>query len=244
MDKRTFIKTSALAGAGILASRKGHAAGTPLTSLQGLIPDKLVDSNGTYILPPLDYPYDALEPHIDEETLHLHHDKHHAGYVKGLNKASAALKDAVEKNDFALVKHWERELAFHGAGHFLHSIYWKNMSPKKSAPSGTLKKYLSRDFGSMDQFVAYFSAATKKVEGSGWGILAWQPVAGKLVVLQAEKHQNLSQWLSLPLLVCDVWEHAYYLKYRNKRGDYIRNFFEVVNWDDVGNRLDHLLSTK
>jgi Fe-Mn family superoxide dismutase len=242
MDKRTFLKTTALAGAGLLAARQGHTTGAGLTALQGLIPDKLTDGNGNYILPPLDYSYDALEPHIDEQTLHLHHDKHHAGYVKGLNKATAALKTAAEKNDFGLVKHWERELAFHGSGHFLHSIYWKNMSPKKSVPTGRLKKFINRDFGSLDKFTAYFSAATKKVEGSGWGILAWQPVANKLVVLQAEKHQNLSQWLSIPLLVCDVWEHAYYLKYQNKRGDYIRNFFEVVNWDDVGNRLEHLLN--
>ncbi len=241
MDKRTFIKTSALAGAGLLAAGQGKASVRSLLAMKDLIPDKLVDDRGVYILPPLDYPYNALEPHIDEQTLHIHHDKHHAGYVRGLNKATQALADAVEKEDFALVKHWERQLAFTGAGHFLHSIYWKNMSPHKSTPSGDLKKYITRDFGSVDKLVSYFSAVTKSVEGSGWGILAWQPVAGKLVVLQAEKHQNLSQWLSIPILVCDVWEHAYYLKYQNKRGDYIRNFFDVVNWDDVGARLDLLL---
>ena len=242
MDKRTFLKTSVLAGAGLMAGRQGTTSTAGLPALQDLIPDQLVNDKGVYVLPPLDYAYDALEPHIDAQTMHLHHDKHHAGYVRGLNKATQALADAVEKEDFSLVKHWERQLAFTGSGHFLHAIYWKNMAPGRSTPSGDLKKYIIRDFGSVEKLITYFSAATKSVEGSGWGILAYQPVADKLVVLQAEKHQNLSQWISIPLLVCDVWEHAYYLKYQNKRADYIRNFFDVVNWDDVGKRLDLLLN--
>ncbi len=240
MDKRTFLKSTLLAGAGIWAfTRPGEAAG--MSSLQEWIPDRLVDEKGQYILPPLDYGYDALEPHIDARTLRIHHDKHHAGYVKGLNKATAAVAEALDKGDMALVKYWERELAFHGAGHFLHSIYWKNMGPRHSQPSGDLKRLITRDFGSFDRFRTYFAAATAKVEGSGWGILAWQPAAAKLVVLQAEKHQNLSQWLTIPILVCDVWEHAYYLKYQNRRKEYIDHFFEVVNWDDVSLRLDLLL---
>ncbi len=244
MDKRTFFKSAALAGAGLFAARVGSTA-TPDFPVAGFFsPGPLTNDKGEYILPPLDYPYNALEPHIDEQTLKLHHDKHHAGYVKGLNRATQAVREASEKGDFSLIKHWERELAFHGAGHVLHSIYWKNMTPRKTSPSGTLKKYIARDFGTQEGFVKYFSAATKSVEGSGWGILAYQTGTDKLVVLQAEKHQNLSQWISIPLLVCDVWEHAYYLKYQNKRADYIRNFFDVVNWDDVASRLEYLLSLK
>ena len=244
MDKRTFFKSTALAGAGLLAARVGSTATPDSSFLNLLMPEPLTNDKGEYVLPPLAYPYDALEPHIDEQTLRIHHDKHHAGYVRGLNRATQAIRTAQEKNDYALIKYWERELAFHGAGDILHSIYWKNMTPKTTHPSATLKKYFNKDFGTMETFIKYFSAATKSVEGSGWGILAYQTGTDKLVVLQAEKHQNLSQWISIPILVCDVWEHAYYLKYQNKRADYIRNFLDVVNWEDVGNRLDHLLSCK
>ncbi len=244
MNKRTFFKSAAMAGAGLFTIRSLAYGENGSSIISPLMPGPLTNSKGEYILPPLDYPYNALEPHIDEQTMRLHHDKHHAGYVKGLNKATQAVKTAIEQNDYALIKYWERELAFHGSGHVLHSVYWKNMTPKTTRPSDTLKKYINRDFGSLNNFISYFSAASKKVEGSGWGILAYQTGTDKLVVLQAEKHQNLSQWISVPILVCDVWEHAYYLKYQNKRADYIRNFMDVVNWDDVGNRLDHLLSLK
>lgn len=192
-----------------------------------------------HVLPPLDYPYEALEPHIDAQTMRLHHDIHHLAYVNGLNNAEAKLAAARESNDFALVKHWERELAFHGAGHFLHCIFWKNMSPNGGGkPTGALLNNLEKDFGSYDAFVAHFKAAAAAVEGSGWALLVKNWPANKLEILMAEKHQNLTQWVTEPLIALDVWEHAYYLKYQNKRADYVTAFLNVVNWKDVEARFE------
>ncbi len=192
-------------------------------------------------LPPLPYAYDALEPHIDEQTMRLHHDKHHLGYVNGLNKAEEKLAEARAAGDFAMVKHWSREAAFHGSGHFLHAIFWPNMAPAGNggggAPSGTLAEQINKDFGSFEAFKAHFTAAAGAVEGSGWALLVWQPVGEKLEVLQSEKHHNLTQWGVVPLLVLDVWEHAYYLKYQNNRGAYVDAWWNVVNWSDVAERF-------
>jgi Fe-Mn family superoxide dismutase len=191
-----------------------------------------------HTLPPLPYAYNALEPHIDEATMKLHHDKHHQAYVDGLNKAEEMLAAARSENNFGLVKHWEREAAFHGSGHFLHVVFWENMGPGKGgAPKGDLAKAVERDFGSFDAFKNHFTAAANAVEGSGWAILGYRPMDGKLAVLQAEKHQQLTQWGIVPLLCLDVWEHAYYLKYQNKRADYTKAWWNVVNWDDVSNRF-------
>jgi len=190
-------------------------------------------------LPPLPYPYDALEPYIDEQTMRLHHDIHHLGYVKGLNTAEEKLAEARNSGDFGLVKHWSREAAFHGAGHLLHSIFWTNMTAADRAaakPSGELSQAIDRSFRGFDGFKAQFKAAANAVEGSGWGILAYRPADDSLVILQAEKHQNLTQWGVVPLLVLDVWEHAYYLKYQNKRPEYVKSFFNIINWDDVAER--------
>ena len=193
-------------------------------------------------LPPLDYPYDALEPHIDEQTMRLHHDIHHNSYVVGLNKASEMLAKARAEGDYALVKHWSRELAFHGSGHIMHSIFWKNMSPDGGGePTGELAEAINRDFGSFESFKAHFLAAANQVEGSGWAVLGCHCIEGKfqhLVILQSEKHQNLTQWGVTPLLALDVWEHAYYLKYQNKRPEFTKAFFNVVNWDDVAQRFN------
>jgi len=190
---------------------------------------------------PLPYAYDALEPYIDAQTMHLHHDIHHAAYVAGLNNAEAKLAEARQASDFSLVKHWSREAAFHGSGHLLHSIFWPNMiaAPQaKAAPDGTLAEAINRDFGSFEAFKAQFTAASVAVEGSGWGILAYRPDDDALVILTAEKHQNLTQWGVAPLLVLDVWEHAYYLKYQNRRAEYVKNFFNIINWDDVAARYE------
>jgi Fe-Mn family superoxide dismutase len=192
-------------------------------------------------LPDLPYGYDALEPYIDEQTMRLHHDIHHAGYVKGLNTAEAKLEEARASGDYALIKHWSRDAAFHGSGHLLHSIFWPNMiaaSEAKAAPTGSLAEAIDRSFGSFEAFKAQFIAASNAVEGSGWGILAYRPADESLVILTAEKHQNLTQWGVSPLLVLDVWEHAYYLKYQNRRGEYVSNFFNIINWSDVADRFE------
>ena len=190
-----------------------------------------------YTLPPLPYAYDALEPHIDKETLMIHHDKHHAGYVKKLNAALQKLSVARKSSDYSLIKHLSRDLAFNGSGHILHSLYWQSMSPKgERKPKGELLAAIIKDFGSLKNFNDQFQSATKAVEGSGWGILCFEPLGNRLIILQAEKHQNLSIWNVYPLLVCDVWEHAYYLKYQNRRGEYIKNFMKIINWSTAENR--------
>jgi len=202
-----------------------------------------VSSDGEFVLPDLPYPYDALEPHIDKETMHLHHDIHHAGYVKGLNSAIAKLDEAHVTGDTSLIKHWSRELAFHGSGHFLHAIFWQNMSPTGGGnPAGALASAIDKDFGGFDAFKTHFSSASSSVEGSGWGILGYHPAADRLLILQAEKHQDLTAQGIIPLLVLDVWEHAYYLHYQNRRGDYVAAFFNVINWSDVESR--YLIATK
>jgi superoxide dismutase, Fe-Mn family len=189
-------------------------------------------------LPPLPYDYNALEPHIDEQTMRLHHDKHHLAYVNGLNTAETKLAEAREKGDFALVKHWSREAAFHGAGHFLHTIFWENMSPNGGGePDGKLADAIAARFGSFKSFMAHFKAAGAAVEGSGWVLLVKNQMTQALDILTSEKHQNLSQWVTTPLLVCDVWEHAYYLRYQNNRAAYLEAFEKVINWGDVAARF-------
>ena len=190
-------------------------------------------------LPELPYAYGALEPYYDEQTVRLHHDVHHKGYVDGLNNAEAKLAEAREKGDFTLIKHWERELAFHGSGHILHTLFWHNMSPNGGGPPvGKVAEEIDRCFGSFERFKKQFSAAAVAVEGSGWALLCYNPGFQKLEILTAEKHQNLTQWGVVPLLTVDVWEHAYYLKYQNRRAAYVDNWWNLVNWEDVNARLD------
>lgn len=192
-----------------------------------------------YSLPELPYDYDALEPHIDEQTMRLHHDRHHQGYVDGANAALDALEEARDSGDYGTVKKLSRDLAFNASGHLLHSVFWPNMAPESDTgePGGRLASQLEADFGGVEQFRDHFSAAAKGVEGSGWGILAWEPQGEHLLVLQAEKHQNLTAQGVTPILVLDVWEHAYYLNYQNDRGQYVDNWWSVVNWNDVSERL-------
>ena len=192
-------------------------------------------------LAPLPYPYNALEPHIDEATMKLHHDKHHLAYVNGLNNAENKLADARKSGDYALVKHWEREAAFHGAGHFLHTIFWQNMAPTGGGtPTGDLAAAITNRFGSFEAFMKQFKAAGTAVEGSGWVMLVFNMMTKNLDILTAEKHQDLSQWVTMPLLCCDVWEHAYYLKYQNNRAAYLESFEKIINWNDVAARFKAL----
>ncbi len=230
-SRRDFLRTAG--GFAAVAS----AVGAPAFLSAQAYAQTPAATDAQHTLPDLPYDYDALEPFIDEETMRLHHDKHHAGYVKGLIGAEASLEKARQANDFALVQHYSRQAAFHGGGHFLHSMFWKNMAPNGAGgggePSDALAELLSRDFGSVDAFRAHFSAAAKAVEGSGWGLLHYRFMDGKLVVRQAENQHKLSSWDSMPVLGIDVWEHAYYVKYRNDRGAYVDNWWNVVNWANV-----------
>jgi Fe-Mn family superoxide dismutase len=224
-----------------LATTTGLAAtagfmGAPLASAMAA-PGNGGGEVQSYELPPLPYDYDALEPYIDEQTMRLHHDMHHAGYVRGLEKAERALAEARASGDYGEVQYWSREAAFNGGGHYLHSMFWKVMAPPDEGgggePEGMLRSALERDFGSFDQFKAHFSAAAGAVEGSGWGLLHLRPSDGRFVILQAENQHKLSSWGIVPVLGIDVWEHAYYLKYNNRRGDYIDAWWNVVNWNQV-----------
>jgi superoxide dismutase, Fe-Mn family len=200
---------------------------------------------GEHRLPPLPYSYDALEPYIDRRIMKLHHDKHHQSYVDGLNKAEKEMEKARRHNDYKLIKHWEREAAFNGAGHYLHTIFWSVMGPKDNGkPKGALLSDINQWFGSFNQFKRHFSEAAKNVEAVGWAILVWSPRSHRLEILQAEKHQNLSQWDVIPLLVLDVWEHAYYLQYENNKGKYVDNWWNVVNWKAVEKRYNEARKVK
>lgn len=194
---------------------------------------------GQHQLPPLPYPYNALEPVISSTTLHFHHDIHHKTYVDDLNKAELKLVVARQNKDFELIKCLENELAFNGSGHILHSIYWTIMTPvgRGGQPGFYTLNQINNYFGSFIAFHQQFTNAAIKVEGSGWAILTWQPTWQRLEILQAEKHQNLTQWSGIPILVMDVWEHAYYLDYQNRRKDYANSWWQLVNWLEVERRL-------
>ncbi|MGQ9679216.1 MAG: superoxide dismutase [Candidatus Bathyarchaeia archaeon] len=189
-----------------------------------------------YKLPELPYSYNALEPYIDEQTVRLHHDKHHAGYVNGLNTALKRLEEARGKKDYSGIKAILRDIAFHGSGHILHTLYWEGMCPEsqsKEPSSGIFVDQVKKDFGSIEILKKELGEATKAVEASGWGVLAWEPLGKRLLVLTAENHQKLTIWGVVPLLVIDAWEHAYYLKYQNRRAEYVDNFWHIMNWAEI-----------
>ncbi|MCB9361848.1 superoxide dismutase [Candidatus Woesearchaeota archaeon] len=190
------------------------------------------------VLPKLPYAYDALEPYYDAQTVELHHSKHHQAYVDGFNKAVSKVEEARESGDYSLMKHWSKEIAFHGGGHALHCMFWENLRPgsEDNAPSGALLEKIESTFGDFATFKAQFSAATAQVEGSGWGILA-ADADGELRIFTCENHQKAIIPGYTILLVCDVWEHAYYLKYQNRRPEWLENFFKIINWDAVASRM-------
>jgi Fe-Mn family superoxide dismutase len=229
MSRRDAMKRIGMGGLGLVI------AAAPGRSAQG--ESSMAAKPQAFSLPPL--PYKSLDPVIDDATLALHHDKHHAGYVTGANKALDELAKARDAGDFALVKHWERELAFHGSGVLLHNLYWQSMAPGgKGKPSAALAEAIAASFGSHEKMLAQFAAATKAVEGSGWGVLVWEPATQRLAVLTIEKHQDLTVWGCTPILVCDVWEHAYYLKYQNNRGAYVDAWAKIIDWDGASKRFE------
>ena len=201
--------------------------------------------NGLYVLPELPYDYAALGALYNDETLRLHHDKHHAAYVKGLNTALEKLQAARKENNYGDIKALSKAVAFHGSGHVLHTLFWHSMRPGGAGTAAAaLTGAMNDSFGSVQAAQAQFAAAAKEVEGSGWAILAYEPFAQKLLILQAEKHQDLTVWGVTPLLVCDVWEHAYYLQYQNRRADWVDSFMKLANWEFASQRLAAVCETK
>jgi Fe-Mn family superoxide dismutase len=190
-----------------------------------------------YSLPDLPYDYAALAPAITGEILELHHSKHHAAYVAGANTTLDQLSEARESAQYGSLVGLEKTLAFNLSGHVLHSIFWQNLSPDGGdRPDGELAAAIEEHFGSFDAFVAQLTTATTSVQGSGWGVLAWEPVGRRLIVQQVYDHHGNVGIGSTPLLVFDAWEHAYYLQYRNVRPDYVKKLWDLVSWDDVARR--------
>ena len=197
-----------------------------------------------YALPELSYAYDALEPHLSRELLELHHDAHHAAYVKGANDTLDKLADARGGRRFEYIGQLEKSLAFNVAGHVLHSLLWKNLTPNGGGlPNGELGAALDKDFDGFESFKAQLTAAAAAVQGSGWGALSWEPLGRRLVVEQVYDHQGNTGNATVPILVVDMWEHAYYLQYRNKKAAWLEAFWQLVNWTDVADRLRKVRKT-
>jgi superoxide dismutase, Fe-Mn family len=191
-----------------------------------------------YKLPDLRYDYAALEPHISGKIMELHHDKHHAGYVKGANQALDRLGEAREKEDFTRLGALEKALAFNLSGHVLHSLFWQNMSPEGGGqPRGELGEAVVRDFGSFEKLKRQLTEAASTIMGSGWGALVWEPLAGRLLTTQIYDHQSNLAQAGVPLLVLDAWEHAYYLQYQTRKTDFFEAVWNVWNWEDVAERF-------
>ena len=191
-----------------------------------------------YTLPELTYDYAALEPHISARIMELHHSKHHAAYVAGANAALEQMEEARANNAFGAINKLEKDLAFHLGGHINHSIFWTNLSADSAGrPSGELASAIGEFFGSFDAFKAHFSAASLGIQGSGWGILSWDPVGRRLIIQQLFDQQANTAQGTVPLLQLDMWEHAFYLDYQNVKADYVSAFWNIVNWDNVAARF-------
>ncbi len=234
MNRKSFLQNSlVLGGASLLPVNSIFSQ-----SLKENGMDKLTDKDGNFALQPLPYAESFLEPSMDQETLHLHYTFHHGDAVKAANKDLAMVKKAIDENSLDTVDYWTKKLSFHLSSHILHTIFWTNLINKKSDPGGELLKQIEIDFGTFDKLKLLISKTSKGVDGNGWGILGYQPYTKKLTILQCENHEKLTQWGVIPILVIDVWEHSYYLKYRNRRAEFVDNLFPIINWDNVAERFN------
>jgi len=192
-----------------------------------------------YVLPDLAYDYGALEPHISARVMQLHHDKHHRTYVEGANQACEMLEEARHKGDFAPLAAIEETLAFNLSGHVLHSLFWRNMTPKGGGtPPPKLAEAIDRHFGSFNSFKQQLTKAAATCMGSGWAALMWDTVSARLLTVQIHDHQSQTIQGAVPLLVLDAWEHAYYLQYQNEKAKFFDAVWNVWNWTDVADRFE------
>lgn len=191
-----------------------------------------------YQLPDLNYDYGALEPHISGQIMELHHDKHHAAYVKGANTALEKLAAARDSDDFGAINKLQKDLAFHLSGHVLHSLFWQNLTPNGGdAPTGEVATQLESDFGGFEHFKRHMTEAANTIQGSGWALAAWDPASKRIIIEQVYDHQGNHGQGTMPLLAIDAWEHAYYLQYRNVKADFFQAVWNVFDWDDVAQKL-------
>lgn len=191
-----------------------------------------------YELPPLPYDYGALAPHISGQIMELHHDKHHATYVKGVNTALDQLEEARAGDSFANINRLEKDLAFHLGGHINHSVFWPNMSPDGGdKPNGELAAAIDEYFGSFDKFRGQFEANANAIQGSGWSMLVYDALGARLNIVQLFDQQGNLPLAQIPILLLDMWEHAFYLDYKNVKADYVKAWWNVANWADAQARF-------
>lgn len=201
-------------------------------------------TNKRYVLPKLPFPSDSLVPHISKEQLEIHHDKHHQGYVNKSNAILEKLENARKEGADLDIKSTLKTLSFNIGGHVLHSLFWPNLAPAGKGgekPGGALGDALDKEFVIFEKFKKEFTQAAVSVEGSGWAALTFDTQTNRPIIMQIEKHNvNIYPGFKI-LMVLDVWEHAYYLDYKNERAKFVDAFWSVVNWDEVNKRLEELL---
>jgi Fe-Mn family superoxide dismutase len=244
MNKRDFLKKSALLTAGGVA-----LSSIPGNTMASKMMKRRRKEGKEYVLPELEYPFDGLEPHIDAMTVEIHHDKHHAAYTKNFNAAvqEAGIADVPIRDVFMNISKYPMAVRNNGGGYYNHKLYWKCLSPKGGGvPSGTLLKAIEADFGSFESFREKLSKAAATQFGSGWAWLVYSD--GKLVISSTPNQDNplmdIAEVKGEPLLTIDVWEHAYYLKYQNRRADYITAIWNVINWNWVTEKYLKAVGTK
>jgi Fe-Mn family superoxide dismutase len=196
-----------------------------------------------YVLPQLLYGYKDLEPYISEQQLMIHHQKHHQAYVNSANNILQRLDKARKENADVDIKSTLKELSFNIGGHLLHSLFWTNLTPagKSGKPGGALADALAKEFGSFDRFKKEFVQAAVSVEGSGWAALTWCKQTGRPIIMQIEKHNTNVYPTFRILMILDVFEHAYYIDYKNDRAKFVEAFWNIVNWNEIGKRLQETL---
>jgi superoxide dismutase, Fe-Mn family len=195
-----------------------------------------------YQLPALPYDFNALEPVISSEIMNLHYSKHHQTYVTNLNKALEQYADAECKNDLQSMIALQSAIKFNGGGHINHCIFWTNLAPQKSGggtpPTGQLADAINKDFGSLDKLIEQMSAKAVAIQGSGWGWLSYNKTKAQLAICTCDNQDPLSTKGVIPLLGIDVWEHAYYLQYKNVRAEYVKAIWGIVNWKNIEERFN------
>lgn len=234
MKRNEFLQKTGLVSSAVLLT--GNDIFSATINESGL--DKLTDDSGKYVLGSLPYADSFLEPFMPADVLKLHYTAHHGGAVNTANKATDLLKKALETGSLEGVDYWTKKLSLHLSSHVLHTIFWTNITNKKTEPTGELLKRIEKDFGSFDKLKLQLAHHSKNVDGNGWGLLGFHPQSNRLLVLEVENHEKLAVWGIVPLMVVDVWEHAYYLKYKNKRADFVDELFNYMNWDNAAQRLD------
>lgn len=197
-----------------------------------------------YTLPDLSYDYGALEPHVSGQIMELHHSKHHQTYVTALNGVVGQLAEARAGGSFGAIVGLEKTLAFNLGGHVNHSIFWQNLSADGGdKPTGDLASAIDNEFGSFDAFQAHFTAAATTIQGSGWAILGWDTLGSRLLIHQLYDQQANLPAGQIPLVMLDMWEHAFYLQYKNVKPEYVKAWWNVVNWTDAQARFERARST-